>query len=1186
MRKEPAELAMDKARMGAQRLALGTILSRRPTIRHSVGADFEGSGAAPVIPDDLLTDFTPAEIETLLQRPMFGEGGYGRVRFHHRSVLEFLAAKQIHDLIETGALAVSAAKRMLFSLSDVQELLPKPSMRPVAGWLALMRQDIFEAVLAVEPSTLLLHGDPESLTDDQCALALHEYIKQHGAGQWRGLDIPTLQLERLASKPLHKVILNAFSAGIENPEVRQMLLQLIATGRYRHCADLAFSIANNKRGDVRERHEALLALIRLEDHRVDQLLDDAISLRSGWNDRSARWIAVHLYPEQLDETQLLTLLNGIQGAVGSHDYFPSSLAHVIEEASISLPRLEGLLPGLLALTRGLVAIIKEERALGDKQGRLRVSYLLRALCNRLLAQGSNAPDLVEAAVLGFRTASLLSFDDDRVRKLAALIDASPARLRRQVFDSDYTCISRLDRRHGIDQVLGRLMFQGPLKYDRERDGPWVLTAMAETRADQKRRSVLLRLMVALDPADRSAEAIAAMQAAVADSPKLLAELAEQLKPQEFTPEYLELRHQQRKLEERRNAEEASGRADWKAFWDDLASRPALALAPGRADNTIWNLATALRRHSQNNDRPRWDRQFLERSFSGQVVDTLRRRLMTYWRGMTPTLPTERAEKNAYLVVWTIGLMGLYAEAEDPRWPQALTASDAGLAVRYALVEPNGLPDWLASVADAYPQVVDEVLWGEVESELNGLSGDGGWHSMLLQNLRYGRREIARVLQRRLVNWLSGPGRALMAGAYGVVAETKIDLVVRVLLTHGDENTQRWLMELATRGALAAGSGPFFRFWLPVLLRLHPTRGAKVLLNFLGGVPVEKDGLAVQTLGALFNDRRTEGSNEWTGALDPETLLLLTRALYRHVEESSDAAHEGTYSPGPRDHAQDGRRYLFNSLIEATGAAAYQAKLDLSADPLFAHAKDRIAARAHEKLAEETDASVVYGEQLAKLFRGDELEPKTSTDMAHLLRDRLDDLQDLMGRDKSPRNAWAQVSDENSLRAAIAHVFDTMAKGAYTVDQEGVTIEGKEMDIRFQSLSKFQACIELKIGEKPRSGKDLRNTIQDQLIKKYMFSSDAKTGCLLVTVANASKRWLHPDSGESLDRHQLQKMLEAAAQLAQQRLGGDARVMARVLDLTPRLPKEPRHLKRRLSTGAQAVGKGVAAAKRRRRATHP
>uniref|UniRef100_UPI0035B3088C integrase core domain-containing protein n=1 Tax=Zoogloea sp. TaxID=49181 RepID=UPI0035B3088C len=44
-------------------------------------------------------------------------GGYGRVRFHHRSVLEFLAACQIHDLIEAGLLSQSAAARLVFGLT-------------------------------------------------------------------------------------------------------------------------------------------------------------------------------------------------------------------------------------------------------------------------------------------------------------------------------------------------------------------------------------------------------------------------------------------------------------------------------------------------------------------------------------------------------------------------------------------------------------------------------------------------------------------------------------------------------------------------------------------------------------------------------------------------------------------------------------------------------------------------------------------------------------------------------------------------------------------------------------------------------------------------------------------------------------------------------------------------------------
>lgn len=274
-----------------------------------------------------------------------------------------------------------------------------------------------------------------------------------------------------------------------------------------------------------------------------------------------------------------------------------------------------------------------------------------------------------------------------------------------------------------------------------------------------------------------------------------------------------------------------------------------------------------------------------------------------------------------------------------------------------------------------------------------------------------------------------------------------------------------------------------------------------------------------------------------------------------MRPEKDAQHEGVYSPDSRDNAEDGRRYVFDALIQATGTDAFKAKLELASDPMFAHAKDRIAALAQERLAEETDASVATMPELARLFHGREFAPVTSTDMAHLLSDRLDDLQGLMLQDTAPRAAWAMVTDENSLRPAIARELHLMSMGAYTIDQESVTVDGKETDIKFRALSDYQATIELKIGEKSRSAKDLRDTIEDQLVNKYMAASNARTGCLVVTVANAKKRWRHPDSGVLIDRHQLQQMLGEAAQLAQQRLGGDARVMARVLDLTPRLGKE-------------------------------
>ena len=402
-----------------------------------------------------------------------------------------------------------------------------------------------------------------------------------------------------------------------------------------------------------------------------------------------------------------------------------------------------------------------------------------------------------------------SLDDERKRQLAKLLNAVPLERRRLVFEADYDCTARLEPRREPQSMLGRMLFQGPIEYNQDKDQPWILNALVDAGADNKRRAVLLRMIVFLAPAEGAESSLDPVRTAIADSPTLTNELAEQLKARVPTPELLQMLEQQRKREERHRLKQANDKNDWTAFWTELAKRPALALAPGRVDATIWNLWQVLRKNSRGTNEGRWDRAFLEQCFSANVADALRRSLMTYWRGMKPTLREERqaAEKNTYLVVWSIGLMGLYAEAEDPRWTKTLSESDVELAVRYALLELNGLPDWLATLADAYGPAVQRVLGGELTDELKTPGGDARWHSMLLQNLRYGRQEIARVLQTRLTEWLAGPGMALMRKSHDPTAEAKLDQVIRVLLTHGDPTTRRWIQELATRQVSAAGHAP-------------------------------------------------------------------------------------------------------------------------------------------------------------------------------------------------------------------------------------------------------------------------------------------------------------------------------------------------------------------------------------------
>jgi hypothetical protein len=182
-------------------------------------------------------------------------------------------------------------------------------------------------------------------------------------------------------------------------------------------------------------------------------------------------------------------------------------------------------------------------------------------------------------------------------------------------------------------------------------------------------------------------------------------------------------------------------------------------------------------------------------------------------------------------------------------------------------------------------------------------------------------------------------------------------------------------------------------------------------------------------------------------------------------------------------------------------------------------------------------------------------PLTREQMFMLLDDRLEDLRSMLLEDTSPRRAWSVVEDENTLRQVIARELNHAAKGAYTVDQESVTADGKETDIRLRSTaSEQQAVIELKVGDKPRSANDLLIALNDQLLDKYMAAEQVRSGCLLITLAG-KRTWKHPETNKEIDFEGLVAFLENAAQQINDANSGEVQVMVRGLDLRPRLAVE-------------------------------
>ena len=150
-----------KARLGSERLALALALTRTRSIRSPEQALDIQRADGVLDAAEILPDWTEDERRTLLRRALFDPATYGRVRFHHRSVQEYLAARHLWTLREQG-MSTKARLRLLFAERYGVEVV-LPSMRAIAAWLALWDDAVRKELIKREPEALLSLGDPESL---------------------------------------------------------------------------------------------------------------------------------------------------------------------------------------------------------------------------------------------------------------------------------------------------------------------------------------------------------------------------------------------------------------------------------------------------------------------------------------------------------------------------------------------------------------------------------------------------------------------------------------------------------------------------------------------------------------------------------------------------------------------------------------------------------------------------------------------------------------------------------------------------------------------------------------------------------------------------------------------------------------------------------------------------------------
>ena len=1149
-RPEPAELSVDKAIEGASRLALAMMVTRRMTIRHSAASDIIEDEAA-LDPAIILSDWNPNERKALLERPLFGFASYGRVRFHHRSVVEYLAAERLRALRDRG-MSFRALKRLIFAQTKGKTIV-RPSKRPIAGWLALAEDRMFEMLRDNEPAVLLNEGDPEALSQSQPNQALRAYVERCGQGGWRGLSVPHIQVHRFASPELADDISQLWEKGIENPDVRQTLLYLVEAGRINGCADIMHDVARDVEAPEVQRMIAVDAMAAISDPRLKDIASEVTAADALWPDNVARGVVLRLFPRNLSIEQLCQTLSWMKEGERRVGDLSWRLPHLIADAELDPPGLEALRDGLVELFSVGLRWRKEWPHIVCDRPHL--SDALAATCVHGL-DGSKSDRWLHASILALRLHNREHSNDEAHEALHERLRNLSADENARFFWAEDSLVQSL---HAIADPWKRLaevtLHDGIIELRAERDLNWIKEALGDTARSENDRAMLLEAAMRLAPhREQWRDHVSGLTPLVADQPSLLAAIDERLKPSKHDKEeerWKKKAAQRKKQQERRDAK---NKASLIQFWREVAKRPESAFSSEHSWNTARNLWRAMRHDGKDSRASGWNRRFIEEQFGRETADRLRCTLMNIWREDHPTLPSERPEdkRGTYLVRWQLGLAALYAEAEDPSWANKLTEEEAKLAVRFAPIQLNGLPNWMESLVDVHPDAVDEILGNELSWELKRDSRAHD-HPMLLQDISSTPEPVAKLFLPRLREWLDGDGDVVDDAGDLSGATERLRQVIGVMLKHGDEDTCAHVRAVARERLQDELPEELAFVWLPTLMRVDPELGASALEDRIRTVEPGELSEAVKWFSVLFGERH-DAINLKTPAFTPQLLLRLLRLAYSHVRSVDDAEHEGSYSPDTRDHAERARNEIVNALFETKGEEGWAAKLEMANDPLCAHFKDHIIAVAEEHWAQEIDSVAFNETQAVKLDKTGEAPASTNQAMFALMSDRLAELDDLLLRDTSPRDAWAGITDEKVMRREIARELNHAANGLYKVDQEAVTADEKETDIRLRSVvSEHEAIIELKLANS-RSARDLRDTIHDQLVTKYMAAENRRSGCLLVTLAK-DRKWEHPDDGTLIGPEELKSILRQEAKRVEGEMGGMVALSVHLLDLRPRLTIE-------------------------------
>lgn len=1112
-RADARPLSSERARQGSRLLAAATTLAQDPTIRVPDGAEIsKGIAVQSVLPD-----WDDKDQSTLLSRPIFDEAIYGAVRFHHRSVREYLAAEWFAELLkrETSRRTIET----LFFRNQYGLDIVVPTLRPIMPWLAILDEKIMERVRKVAPEIIFEGGDPSQLPLGVRRYILHEVCEQMADGASGRSIRDYAAVQRFANHDLTDDVRALIRKYEDNEDLTAFLLRMVWIGQLEGSLPEAIDVALMPTAGQYARIAAFRATKEIgskedQEHVRQSFIAEASELKR-------EWLAELLKGVQPTEQTLVWLLACLEKSEAKERYTFDNLQDAVTEF-VGTADIE-LLPQLVT---GLNRLLSFPPMIEHRYCEVSEKF------QWLMAPASKA---VERLILARHLASL---DQDALaflHKFSAAREYGTDGLSdvKVEFSKLVTAWQELNRalfwfevkrsREAVDKKSGERLtdfwraslFGSFWRFD-ESDFEYVSGEISrQTLLDDR----LVALSLAFNlyrAANRPRAWRERLKNLTVENNELSERLGTYLRPPAQGQDYRRFKQQDakwKKLHKANRMRREKHHTDWKKYFNDSLDkdRTALREKPGTITNSLLYLFKQTRDKSSTSGR--WNEynwKTLIPEYGEEVAHFYRDGTVSFWRHHEPKLRSEGAQSDQTTYAVIIGLTGLEIESHETKnWPKSLNDAEVELACKYASFEINGFPTWFPKLFDTYPKIVSDFLMQEIRYELSIEKPDAETHYIISD-----------------VSWSGQWAWDQIAPSFYEILKitepknlSNLDQMLKVL--QGSNLPDDLIEALTYQKCVALKKLDHVARWFAVWTGVAPDAAIAALKVRIGKISDRKKRtqFAMTFVTHLWGGRRSDGTAVRQAFNTPKYLKSLYLLMHEHIrrKDDLDRTGKGAYSPGLRDNAQDARNSLFNLLNQIHGKESFLALIDIARVHPEEASRPWILLHAKTKAEQDGDIEPWSPLQVKDFHERLERTPQNHRELAELAVLRLLDLKDdLEHGDSSIAGILKAVTQETEMRKYMGGVLRDKAFGRYNIPQEEELADAKKPDLRFHGVD-FDGPVptELKLADN-WSGPALFERLENQLCGDYLRDNRSRRGIFVLVYRGEKAGWDVPGSDNRVD----------------------------------------------------------------------